>query len=704
MLKPFRIPETRLLAINELVAQVTLTYRTDEDEEMGYRYQQDRQLQLLVQTAVVSLVNCGYTNGVARGPGFVLHQMRKKWPIGRRYIFTRHGEPLQSSLHKYFFQLELVDDEHEDKPVLEITELRGVAQSVSSVAGSTIEGLEAVSLPPMAAIFGQGVPQESSTDRRRSGSGYSVRSVHSALSMHSTYSTHRPRSPFYYEAGRRPESPSPLRGIREAPAGDRTSRLGAYGTSANGGPADDRLADTHLGARADAQQGNGTLAALPAEYVGSPDPSTVRTRSISRSSVGSMQSVEQLVENSAPAGPAHGAAGNGERLGRTPWYRSLHGISPLSRQPKSLSSSDNEALLGAAAASVEATRIPRIAGPLSGVRPPPVPPASPGLSGIASRLRRKILSPISMPRQRPSESDKSREEHAGWRKAGTLRAVESRPEAVLYSAIPVPVTTPEKRKLEVEPQPTGIRRPDMPPPSKRPVPRPRPSPEEFPESVSIPKAVKNVLLRRLKSPLSRHADKSSARLSVRERIAAFNDLTVDSSESSQRQDSDATAQSTAVAQESPESVGGKAGALAGEREPGVAATRIPLFATPASAGRIRVGTATGFVSVAAGRPLSRTSTNNGRAASPALSQMSTVSARVQDAINALERASSGATPQPTASWSGTKRGANGPLEVLASPTKRPRAPSAADEARRNGASRLNPLNMVNRLVRRNTDR
>ncbi|KAJ2682769.1 hypothetical protein H4R19_007082, partial [Coemansia spiralis] len=142
-LKPFRVPETRLLAINELVAQVTLTYRTDEDEEVRYRYERDGQLQLLVQTAVVSLVNCGYTNGVARGPGFVLHQLRKKWPIGRRYIFTRDGEPLQSSLHKYFFQLELVDDGHDERPVLEITELRGVAQSVSSVAGSAIEGLEA---------------------------------------------------------------------------------------------------------------------------------------------------------------------------------------------------------------------------------------------------------------------------------------------------------------------------------------------------------------------------------------------------------------------------------------------------------------------------------------------------------------------------------------------------------------------------------
>ncbi|KAJ2889499.1 hypothetical protein IWW38_004669, partial [Coemansia aciculifera] len=104
-LEPFKVPETRLLAISELVVQVTITFRTDEDEELHYRYDQDAELQALVQTAVVSLVNCGYTTGVAKGPGFLLHQVRKKWPIGRRYIFTKDGEPMQSSLHKYFFQL-----------------------------------------------------------------------------------------------------------------------------------------------------------------------------------------------------------------------------------------------------------------------------------------------------------------------------------------------------------------------------------------------------------------------------------------------------------------------------------------------------------------------------------------------------------------------------------------------------------------------
>ncbi|KAJ2765826.1 hypothetical protein IWQ56_003946 [Coemansia nantahalensis] len=633
VLKPFRVPETRLLAINELVAQVTLTYRTDEDEEMGYRYERDAQLQQLVQTAVVSLVNCGYTTGVARGPGFVLHQTRKKWPIGRRYIFTRHGEPLQSSLHKYFFQLELVDDERGDRPVLEITEVRGVALSVSSVAGSFIEGLDAVPLPPMAAIFGQDVPLDGA-DRRRSGS---------VVSAHSSYSAHRPRSPFYYEATGRPGSPSPLRSIREAAAmGGRTSRLSAYADPGDAGRAHNGPAGFSPTARIEAQRaprGAGSSPAQPAEHIGSPEQSTVRTRSVSRSSAGSMQSVERLVENSAPA--------RGERLGRTPWYRSLHGISPLSRQQKSLSSSDNEALLGAVPAGAGVSRIPRVAGASSAPRPVALPPASPGLGGLAHRMGRRILSPINMYRQRQPDN-----------------------------ARPAPASA-------IPPSPQSV---------------------ALPESVSIPVAVKNALLRRLKSPLSRLADKTASRLSVRERIAAFNNLSVDNDSARHALAAEAPALLTPVTHESPADDGGKAAVSAGARELAAPATRIPMPTTPLSAGRIRVGTSTGFVSVAASRPLSRASTNNGRAASPALSQISTVSARVQDAINALERASSGTTPRPAATRSGTKRAANGPVDSLTSPTKRPRAPSVAEDPRRNGVSRLNPLGVVNRLVRRNTDR
>ncbi|KAJ2682917.1 hypothetical protein H4R19_007061 [Coemansia spiralis] len=272
--------------------------------------------------------------------------------------------------------------------------------------------------------------------------------------------------------------------------------------------------------------------------------------------------------------------------------------------------------------------------------------------------------------------------------------------------MPVSATTPEKRKLEAESPSPGIRRPDMPPPSKRPVPRPRPQMEEMPESVSIPAAVKNALLRRLKSPLGRRPDKSSSRLSVRERIAAFDSLTVDNKESTHGPAAEAAPLLTPVTHESADGDAAKGVALLGAREPGILQSRISMPTTPVSAGRVRVGTSTGFVSVAAGRPLSRASTNNGRAASPALSQMSTVSARIQDTINALERASSGTPAQSSTNRSGTKRAANGPVDSLTSPTKRPRAPSAAEDPRRNGGggSRLNPINMVNRLVRRNTDR
>ncbi|KAJ2764298.1 hypothetical protein IWQ57_005217 [Coemansia nantahalensis] len=529
----------------------------------------------------------------------------------------------------------------------------------------------------MAAIFGQDVPLDGA-DRRRSGS---------VLSAHSSYSAHRPRSPFYYEAAGRPGSPSPLRSIREAAAmGGRTSRLSAYADPGDTGRTANGPAGFSPTARIEAQRaprGAGSSPAQPAEHIGSPEQSTVRTRSVSRSSAGSMQSVERLVENSAPA--------RGERLGRTPWYRSLHGISPLSRQQKSLSSSDNEALLGAVPAGAGVSRIPRVAGASSAPRPVALPPASPGLGGLAHRMGRRILSPINMYRQRQPDN---------------ARPAPASAIPVPRSSMPVPAITPEKRKLDTEPLSEGIRRPDMPPPSKRPAPRPQPSPQSvaLPESVSIPVAVKNALLRRLKSPLSRLADKTASRLSVRERIAAFNNLSVDNDSARHALAAEPPALLTPVTHESPADDGGKAAVSAGARELAAPATRIPMPTTPLSAGRIRVGTSTGFVSVAASRPLSRASTNNGRAASPALSQISTVSARVQDAINALERASSGATPRPTATRSGTKRAANGPVDSLTSPTKRPRAPSAAEDPRRNGASRLNPLSVVNRLVRRNTDR
>ncbi|KAJ2455140.1 Ark- serine/threonine protein kinase [Coemansia sp. RSA 2336] len=679
------IPETRLLAINDLVAQVTLTFRTDEDEEVRYLYEHDSELQSLVQTAVVSLVNCGYTNGIARGPGFVLHQLRKKWPIGRHYIFTRHGEPMQSSLHKYFFQLELVDMEggQLDVPVLEITEMRavGLSPSASSIAGSTIEGLDAVSLPPMAAMF----------------QGYSQMGGSSVHSGHSGRSGGRPRSPFYFDSRQRAESPSPRK------------------------PGADELEFEYQNARqlvyADGPRDTGGMA-------GSPAQSTVRTRSVSRSSRGSMQGAELGSQRGSPlaqpstvaeatsraAGAAstprtrHSAtlASEQPRIGRTSWYRSLHGISPLSRDPKSLSS-ENDAL------AEPVSQIPRVAG--SGPTSIPRPPRAPGareskLSGLASRFRRKVLTPISMHRGKP---DGGQPESASISQTleGSVAATETGPRGLgsSASAIPLPSSLANRSSSDEgragansssSSGPAGISRPDMPPPKSRPLRRP-PS-TEIPEPTSIPTSVKNALLRRLKAPLDRHPDKRSSRLSVRDRIAAFNSMSVTNDRGSAKLSDAAAGILTPVTQESAD-----AGVAEGPGRLGDPAKQtVP-------SGRTRIGTSTGFISLASphakpqfDRPQSRAS-SSGRPASPALSHISNVSTRVQDAISALERASAnnGSTPpRADVGRSGAKR--NAVEHYMESPTKRPRAPSAADGSRQ--GSRLNPLNMVQRMVRRHTGR
>ncbi|KAJ2122560.1 hypothetical protein GGH12_005254 [Coemansia sp. RSA 1822] len=734
MLRPFRIPETRLLAINELVVQVTLTFRTDEDEEVRYRYELDAELQSLVQTAVVSLVNCGYTNGVARGPGFILHQMRKKWPIGRRYIFTRHGEPQHSSLHKYFLQLELVDevDERDEVPVVEIAELRGVAQSpsLSSMAGSTIEGLDAVTLP-MEAILGH-------VGHRRSGSGYSV---HSGYSGRSGYSE---RQSFGYDrAGQRPESPSPRREELESEYRSARERAG-------------ELQGSHGDA---SMQGVGGDSGF-----GSSGQGTVPTRSISRSSVGSvrtMQSVEMhgrervgqgvemnarerarqsispqvrpsAVAAAAASGPArrttesprkpHSPANSsGEQLslGRTSWYRSLHGISPLSRQQKSLSSSDNEIHLSALSEPADsATQIPRVAGnaqPMSGLRPPRAPVAKEsGLNGLAQRWTRKILSPINIHRAKHSRRGSTLARELGSSDAESddvsdFTGLESdKVSAIPVSRIPLPASRVAKPsdQPEIRAGSTGISRPDMPPPKTRPVRQP---PVENPESVSIPASVRSALLRRLKSPLGHRPDRSASRLSVRERISAFNGLMVNGAKQ--------TRASESVGIPTPDTEPADIERVGASKplRPESALITPPFSASPV---RTRVGTSTGFISMASpanmsvvDRPQSRASSvTNGRAASPALSHMSNVSTRVQDAINALERASSAnhvtprnGEPLVLGRSSGTKRGATADRDYMASPTKRPRAPSAAHDGSRAG-SRLNPLNMVQRMVRRHTGR
>ncbi|KAJ2081842.1 hypothetical protein H4R24_002049 [Coemansia sp. RSA 988] len=651
MLKPFRIPETRLLVINDLVVQVTVTFRTDEDEEMRYRYAEDVELQSLVQTSVISLVNCGYTDGVARGPGFVLYQKRKKWPIGRRYIFTRHGEPLQSSLHKYFLQLELLDWEGQQHGnAVEITELRGVGMSPSSssIAGSTIEGLEAVALPPMSAIFGQGVTSEElSASPKRNGS------IHSSLTGQHQMAM-------------------------ESSADDSLSQFEA---------------ELDNGYKRAQQASVANESTMQQNTEDSPDMSTAgRTRTLSRSSIGSVGSAtsRNIMETEVIGRQIEEPSSVG-RLGRTSWYRSLHGISPLSRPAKSLSS-ENEIGLGV----MDPPLIPRVAGathtspPTATVQHPP-PPApsheSSRLGSIAQRFRRKLLSPIPVPRVA------SRLAHAS--DAGSASESEPAEGSVRETSTTSTVAAEGKRKLAVE-----APRSEIPPPSKRQAHK-RPSEEaaidlqsESKQSTSqrpsVPEAVKNALWRRLRTPLSRRADVGPQKLSVRERIAAFNSLSV-------RKRSTTTVPPpqpllTPVTESNAEDAEVYNSPIQEKSAPVTAITA-----------RTRVGTATGFLSVATPKAMTTAdnhhlnshTTSSVRAESPALSQMSSVSSRVQDTINALERAGV-QVQQQDVERSGTKRAAE-VRDTLGSPTKRLRAPSV-------GSSRRNPLRAVHQMVRRHTGR
>ncbi|KAJ2055901.1 hypothetical protein GGH13_007695 [Coemansia sp. S155-1] len=768
-LEAFKVPETRLLAINELVVQITLTFRTDEDEELHYRYDQDAELQALVQTAVVSLVNCGYTTGVAKGPGFLLHQVRKKWPIGRRYIFTKDGEPMQSSLHKYFFQLEFVDEDPEQDgvaPVIEIAELRGVAMSpsASSYNGSIIEGLDSVTLPPMAAIFGHGSPsfQESSDfyGHRRSGSRNSF--SYSA-------SQHRPYSPYAEQHERRSSSRLSLHDQGSVAGG---SVRGDSGVARHGylyqdassarehyrnvkaaaataaGPSSvaqyvqyyspRRSVDEQPRSGAGGEKDNGGMNTSETQ---SPVTVSMRTRSISRSSVGSVQTMQSVSEIQASGAggqqkrdsdetpPANGQL----RLGRTSWYRSLHGISPLSRQPKSLSSEAEfvNTDVNRDAGNNE-SRIPRVAGvaPSGGNRLARDQNESSGLSGIASRIKRKLLSPMHIHRNRRSslarqspiaeggsdvdtsdftepeseEGEEDRLRQAASNANGSTvgrysaehRRTVSTTSSMASSTSPSALATP----------PPGISRPDMPPPSRPPA---RPVSRTEGELHSIPTAVKNALLRRLRSPLGGRPDKSAYSTSVRDKISAFNSLSVESTPTG-RPTSSAASGSSSVAGRSYEDLTQVPRALGAAQSPSI--------------GRARVGTATGFISMAAPgsggvRPHSRASSVRSvdrRPVSPALSHASNVSTRIQETISKLERAAAGETPPPPGRRpdvamdysGGVKRvaGSVDALESFASPMKRPRAPSGAEADDRSDSStgRFGPLSMVKNIVRRNTGR
>ncbi|KAJ2492609.1 hypothetical protein IWW37_001364, partial [Coemansia sp. RSA 2050] len=753
-LKAFKVPETRLLAINELVVQITLTFRTDEDEELHYRYDQDAELQALVQTAVVSLVNCGYTTGAAKGPGFLLHQVRKKWPIGRRYIFTKNGEPMQSSLHKYFFQLEFIDDEPKlDEgvtPVIEIAELRGVAMSpsASSYNGSVIEGLDTVVLPPITKIFGHGSPSFlDSSDfygHRRSGSGHS-----------SFFESpqHRPQSPFVEQYGQRPSSRQSLHDHGSVAEGSLRSHSGGLARhshlyqDASSAREHYRNVKASAAAAAAAAAGPSSVAQYvqyysphqsadeqPREGAGgernnggvntsetmSPVTVSMRTRSVSRSSVGSasgsvrtMQSVSE-VQTSASNGhqkrngdndTSEEIPGNGQvRLGRTSWYRSLHGISPLSRQPKSLSSEAGFVDAGGAdrddgsrdarRSSSGESRIPRVAGVASpgsswssGAKHPA---ELSGLSGIASRIKRKLLTPMHIHRNRRSslarpapipeggsdvdtsdftgpESEGGSEGEGQQRRAGLDFTAGGASGAARYSAEHRrPVSSAESRTLpSAQAMPPGISRPDMPPPSSRPPPRPVSRTQG--EFSSIPTAVKDALLRRLRSPLVGRPDKSASTTSVRDKISAFNSLSMESDNTPiRRPGSSAASGAHPVVCSS------------GDESP-VGAVASPSHGLGA---RTRVGTATGFISAGAQvRPHSQASSVRSvgaRPVSPALSHTSNVSTRIQDTIYALERAAAGSTPPSNsrldvslACSGGLKRvaGSVDALELLASPNK-----------------------------------
>ncbi|KAJ1943951.1 hypothetical protein GGF37_002421 [Kickxella alabastrina] len=215
----------------------------------------------------------------------------------------------------------------------------------------------------------------------------------------------------------------------------------------------------------------------------------------------------------------------------------------------------------------------------------------------------------------------------------------------------------------------------MPPPTIRPTPTYTPpwqynqhnqQVQQMQKAVSVPQAVKNALLRRLRSPFggSGLPDRSSSPLSVRERVAAFDKLSVTNI---------STGATTPSLKQQQQQYRG----LVDVRSPSprvgseLLPPPYPLLGTP-SRGRTRVQTERGFISVGspAGRGSVRGSVRSvasgetggsvGRSASPALSHTSGMSIRVQSAIMKLEGESS---------VKSMKRMAG---DEFMSPTKRPR--------------------------------
>ncbi|PVU87985.1 hypothetical protein BB560_006412, partial [Smittium megazygosporum] len=125
----FKIPETRLVYLNNLVVQISLEYRSDVDEENHLIYEQNVKLQKDLQLAVVELISSNIPKGMARGCGFALFQSRKKWQLFNKYVFTKDSKPILGSQYKYRFDVELIDDSQNpdwsDGGYIEITETEG---------------------------------------------------------------------------------------------------------------------------------------------------------------------------------------------------------------------------------------------------------------------------------------------------------------------------------------------------------------------------------------------------------------------------------------------------------------------------------------------------------------------------------------------------------------------------------------------------
>ncbi|KAJ1980154.1 hypothetical protein H4R34_002563 [Dimargaris verticillata] len=139
-LRPFHIPETRIVFANNEITQVTLSYASYHSESNHTLYENSSELQRLVQLAVLAILRCDYTRGAVRGHGFTLHLVRKLWHLGEKYRFYKDRQLLRASPYKYNFYLELSDGPSSNIPAqaLEISEMA----EMGSPPGSAHPALE----------------------------------------------------------------------------------------------------------------------------------------------------------------------------------------------------------------------------------------------------------------------------------------------------------------------------------------------------------------------------------------------------------------------------------------------------------------------------------------------------------------------------------------------------------------------------------